>query len=211
MLKKELYVLLDSDQDIVETFPENSGFDHMFNVKQSTCPSGAIHRATLIVGQEEHERPHTTPPKLSATVPVTRRRLVARWRNSAAGEKDKDIEREREILGEDQSRVNALVAQTEKLAAFKKHAQWIVATSPEKNTTVYLVTETKTPDNWGLLVVTPDNHPDTNETVEFFKFKGTPDIPYPVTIGTTTTSLLSEHTHNRSNLLNNFALSEKLA
>ena len=98
MNNKELYVLLDSDGDIVETFPENSSFAHMFDVKQSTCPSGAIHRATLVIGQEEHERLQTLPSKLVAAAPV-RRRLAARWRNSAAGEEDKDLEREREILG----------------------------------------------------------------------------------------------------------------
>jgi len=101
MNHKELYVLLDSDGDIVETFPENSSYAHMFDIRQSICPSGAIHRATLVIGQEEHERLQTAPSKLVAAAPV-RRRLVARWRNSAAGEedKDKDLEREREILGE---------------------------------------------------------------------------------------------------------------
>ena len=99
MSHKELYVLLDSDGDIVETFPENSSYDHMLDVKQSTCPSGAIHRATLVIGQQEHERLQTAPSKLVAAAPV-RRRLVARWRNSAEGEEDKDLEREREILGE---------------------------------------------------------------------------------------------------------------
>jgi ferredoxin len=70
MLKKTLYVLLDQDQDLVETFPENSGFDLMFNVKQSTCPSGAIHRATLIVGQEEHEKLQTAPSKLRSATSI---------------------------------------------------------------------------------------------------------------------------------------------
>ena len=70
MLHKELYVLLDSDGDIVETFPENSSFAHMFDVKQSTCPSGAIHRATLVIGQEEHERLQTAPSKLIAATSV---------------------------------------------------------------------------------------------------------------------------------------------
>ena len=70
MLHKEIYVLLGSDGDIVETFPENSSFDHMFDVKQSTCPSGAIHRATLVIGQEEHERLQTAPSKLIAATSV---------------------------------------------------------------------------------------------------------------------------------------------
>lgn len=70
MNHKELYVLLDSDGDIVETFPENSSFDHMFDVKQSTCPSGAIHRATLVIGQQEHERLQMAPSKLLAATSI---------------------------------------------------------------------------------------------------------------------------------------------
>jgi hypothetical protein len=70
MNHKKLYVLLDSDGDIVETFPENSSCDHMFDVKQSTCPSGAIHRATLVIGQEEHERLQTAPSKLIAATSI---------------------------------------------------------------------------------------------------------------------------------------------
>jgi hypothetical protein len=70
MNHKELYVLLDSDGDIVETFPENSSYDHMFDVKQSTCPSGAIHRATLVIGQQEHERLQTAPSKLRAATSI---------------------------------------------------------------------------------------------------------------------------------------------
>lgn len=70
MNNKELYVLLDSDGDIVETFPENSSFDHMFDVKQSTCPSGAIHRATLVIGQQEHERLQMAPSKLRVATSI---------------------------------------------------------------------------------------------------------------------------------------------
>ena len=70
MNHKELYVLLDSDGDIVETFPKNSSYDHMFDVKQSTCPSGAIHRATLVIGQEEYERLQTAPSKLRAATSI---------------------------------------------------------------------------------------------------------------------------------------------
>ena len=70
MNNKELYVLLDSDGDIVETFPENSSFAHMFDVKQSTCPSGAIHRATLVIGQQEHERLQTAPSKLRVATSI---------------------------------------------------------------------------------------------------------------------------------------------
>jgi hypothetical protein len=70
MNHKELYVLLDSDGDIVETFPVNSSFDHMFDVKQSICPSGAIHRATLVIGQQEHERLQVAPSKLIAAISI---------------------------------------------------------------------------------------------------------------------------------------------
>lgn len=70
MNHKELYVLLDSDGDIVETFPENSSCDQMFDVKQSTCPSGAIHRATLLIGQQEHERLQMAPSKLRVATSI---------------------------------------------------------------------------------------------------------------------------------------------
>jgi len=55
---KTLYVLLDSDQDIVHTFPENSSFDYMFELKQSVCPYGSLHKATLMLGPQEKERCH---------------------------------------------------------------------------------------------------------------------------------------------------------
>jgi hypothetical protein len=59
MKHKELYILLDSDQDIVETFPENSSFDYMFQRKQAVCPYGTLHKATLVLGPEQHERIQT--------------------------------------------------------------------------------------------------------------------------------------------------------
>lgn len=52
---KELYVLLDSDGDIVENFPENSNFDYMFQRKQAACPYGKLYKATLVLEREEHE------------------------------------------------------------------------------------------------------------------------------------------------------------
>lgn len=58
MKNKELYVLLDSDGDIVETYPENSNFDYMFQHKQATCPYGTIHKATLVIGPQQHENIH---------------------------------------------------------------------------------------------------------------------------------------------------------
>ena len=70
MNNKELYVLLDSDGDIIETFSENSNYDHMFDVKRSICPSGAIHRATLVIGQQEHESLQTAPSKLLAATSI---------------------------------------------------------------------------------------------------------------------------------------------
>ena len=63
MAANQLYVLLDSDGDIVETCPENSSCEHMFNVKASMCPSGAIHKATLVIGQKQSERPQINPEK----------------------------------------------------------------------------------------------------------------------------------------------------
>ena len=45
MAANQLYVLLDSDGDIVETFPENSNFDYMFQRKHSICPYGTLHKA----------------------------------------------------------------------------------------------------------------------------------------------------------------------
>ena len=42
----------------------------MFDVKQSICPSGAIHRATLVIGQQEHERLQVAPSKLIAAISI---------------------------------------------------------------------------------------------------------------------------------------------
>lgn len=66
MKHKELYVLLDSDQDIVETFPENSNFDYMFQLKQAQCPYGTLHKALLYIGPEEHERCQTNSEPVRA-------------------------------------------------------------------------------------------------------------------------------------------------
>jgi hypothetical protein len=70
MKHKELYVLLDSDHDIVETFPENSSFDYMFQRKQAVCPYGTLHKATLVLEQEEHERIQTNVEKYRYQKPV---------------------------------------------------------------------------------------------------------------------------------------------
>ena len=44
---KHIYVLLDKDGDIVETFPENSVIDWMFEVRRIDCPHGNIYKATI--------------------------------------------------------------------------------------------------------------------------------------------------------------------
>ena len=54
--QKTVYMLLDSDGDIVETFPENSNFDYMFQRKQSVCPYGTLHKTSIHIGPEEKER-----------------------------------------------------------------------------------------------------------------------------------------------------------
>lgn len=56
---KTMYVLLDSDGDIVTTFPENSNFDFMFEYKRATCPYGTLHKAIMNIGPEEKERIQT--------------------------------------------------------------------------------------------------------------------------------------------------------
>ena len=56
MNTKTIYILLDSDQDIVQTFPENSNFDYMFEYKRATCPYGTLHKVTMNIGPEEKER-----------------------------------------------------------------------------------------------------------------------------------------------------------
>jgi hypothetical protein len=67
MNKKELYIILDDEGDIVETFPLNSNFDYMFQIKQANCPNGSIHKATLIIGEKESERIQINSEKAKAT------------------------------------------------------------------------------------------------------------------------------------------------
>ena len=73
MNHKQLYILLDSDQDIVETFPEISSFDYMFQRKQSVCPYGTLHKAVLYVGPEQHERCQTNkePTRAAKSIKVS--------------------------------------------------------------------------------------------------------------------------------------------
>ena len=70
MKTKELYVILDSDKDIVETFPENTSLDYLFQYKHSICPYGTLHKATLTVGEEQHERIQTNkePARAAKTI-----------------------------------------------------------------------------------------------------------------------------------------------
>jgi hypothetical protein len=73
MAANQLYVLLDSDGDIVETFPENSSFDYMFQRKQAVCPYGTLHIATLVLGPEQHERIQTNkePTRAAKSIKVS--------------------------------------------------------------------------------------------------------------------------------------------
>ena len=70
MKTKELYVILDSDKDIVETFPENTSLDYLFQYKHSICPYGTLHKAILTVGEEQHERIQTNkePARAAKTI-----------------------------------------------------------------------------------------------------------------------------------------------
>ena len=70
MAANQLYVLLDSDGDIVETFPENSSIDYLFEYKRAICPYGTLHKATLYVGPQEHERIQTNTENLRAAKSV---------------------------------------------------------------------------------------------------------------------------------------------
>ena len=70
MKNKELYVILDSDKDIVETFPEESNFDYMFQIKQAVCPYGTLHKAVLYIGPEQHERIQTNKEPVRAAVSI---------------------------------------------------------------------------------------------------------------------------------------------
>ena len=104
-----------------------------------------------------------------------------------------------------------------KLAAFKKHAQWIISTNPE-DTAVYLLKDKTDSNNWGFLVVSLegeslDNHCGDcqRESIVFYKFKGTPEMPYIAMIGivgpTKFQRILDE---SEKELLENFILCEKI-
>ena len=105
-----------------------------------------------------------------------------------------------------------------KLAAFQKHAQWIIATNPEDKA-VYLLKDKTDSNNWGFLVVSMegesfDNHCGDcqREQVILYKFRGTPEMPYPAIFG-----IVSETKFERIQdgseleLINNMTLEEQLA
>lgn len=105
-----------------------------------------------------------------------------------------------------------------KLAAFKKHAQWIISTNPEDKS-VYLLKDKIDSNNWGFLVVSLegeslDNHCGDcqREQVVFYSFRGTPELPYPAIFG-----IVGETKFGRildgseAELINNMTLEEQLA
>ena len=104
-----------------------------------------------------------------------------------------------------------------KLAAFKKHAQWIIATNPEDKS-VYLLKDKIDSNNWGFLVVSMegeslDNHCGDcqRESIVFYKFKGTPEMPYIASIGIVgKTKLQRILDGSEKELLENFILCEKI-
>ena len=63
MNKKELYVLLDEEGDVCETFSSNSNFDYMFQLKQAKYPNSSLHKATLLIGEKQSERIQTNSEK----------------------------------------------------------------------------------------------------------------------------------------------------
>ena len=104
-----------------------------------------------------------------------------------------------------------------KLAAFKKHAQWIISTNPEDKS-VYLLKDETDSNNWGFLVVSLegeslDNHCGDcqREQVIFYSFRGTPELPYRAIfgiVGETKFGLILDGSEKE--LLENFILCEKI-
>ena len=105
-----------------------------------------------------------------------------------------------------------------KLAAFKKHAQWIIFTNPEDKS-VYLLKDKTDSNNWGFLVVslegeTLDNHCGDcqRESIVFYKFKGTPEMPYIAMIGIVGPTKFGRILDgSEAELINNMTLEEQLA
>lgn len=104
-----------------------------------------------------------------------------------------------------------------KLAAFKEHAQWIISTNPEDKA-VYLLKDKTDSNSWGFLVVSMEGESfDTHcgdcqrEQVILYKFRGTPEMPYPTIFG-----IVGETKFKRildgleKELLGKFSLCEKI-
>ena len=105
-----------------------------------------------------------------------------------------------------------------KLAAFKKHAQWIISTNPE-DTSVYLLKDKTDSSNWGFLVVSLegeslDNHCGDcqRESIVFYKFRGTPEMHYPAMFGIVgPTKFKRILDGSELELINNMTLEEQLS
>jgi len=105
-----------------------------------------------------------------------------------------------------------------KLAAFKKHAQWIIATNPEDKA-VYLLKDKTDSNNWGFLVVSLegeslDNHCGDcqRESIVFYKFSGTPELPYRAIFGIVgETKFKRIQDGSELELINNMTLEEQLS
>lgn len=69
---KSIYVLLDEEGDIVETFSENRVVDELFQVQRVMCPSGSLHRAILHISNESIEQMTTglSPDRLLKIAPT---------------------------------------------------------------------------------------------------------------------------------------------
>ena len=105
-----------------------------------------------------------------------------------------------------------------KLAAFKKHAQWIISTNPEDKS-VYLLKDKTDSNNWGFLVVSLegeslDNHCGDcqRESIVFYKFRGTPEMHYPAMFGIVgPTKFKRILDGSELELINNMTLEEQLS
>ena len=105
-----------------------------------------------------------------------------------------------------------------KLAAFKKHAQWIIATNPEDKS-VYLLKDKIDSNNWGFLVVSMEGESfDTHcgdcqrESIMFYKFRGTPEMPYRAIFGIVgPTKFKRIQDGFELELINNMTLEEQLS
>ena len=104
-----------------------------------------------------------------------------------------------------------------KLAAFKEHAEWIISISIE-DMAVHLLKDKTDSSIWGFLVVDQlgeslDNHCGDcqRESILFYRFKGTPEMPYIAIIGIVgPTKFQRILDGSEKELLENFILCEKI-